>query len=152
MTDRSATVIIGVAASDAHAVANRLIELRLAQAGYEVINLGPCTSIAEFADCLARHPDAIAVAIGSLNGHAVQDLSPLRAARAAGQLGVPVIVGGNLAVTAAGRVLAAGALRELGVDYVLDGVTGLVPLLDRLAARSRHPAARAALAALLAAS
>jgi methylaspartate mutase sigma subunit len=141
MTDRTASVIIGVAASDAHAVANRLIELRLAQAGYE-----------DFADGLAQHPDAIAVAIGSLNGHAVEDLSPLREARAAGQLGVPVIVGGNLAVTAAGRALAADALRDLGVDYVLDGVTGLVPLLDRLAARSRHPAARAALAALLAAS
>jgi len=128
------TVILGVAASDAHAVANRLIDIALTEAGYQVINLGPCTPVAEFVACLAEHPNALAIAIGSLNGHAVEDLAPLREARDSGKLHCPVIVGGNLTVGGTGRADAIAALGELGVDHVLDDVSELIAALGQLAA------------------
>ncbi len=130
-----ATVILGVTASDAHAVANRLIAMRLEQDGYRVVNLGPCTPVSEFVACFGARPDALAIAIGSLNGHAVEDLAPLREAKDQGMLRCPVIVGGNLSVSDAGRGAAAAALRDLGVDYVLDDIEQLVVLLGRLRAK-----------------
>lgn len=135
------TVILGVAVSDAHAVANKLIDFMLSDAGFRVINLGPCTPVADFVACFAEHTSAVAVAIGSLNGHAVHDLAPLREAKNNGLLTCPVIVGGNLCVGGTGRDVAAAALRELGVDYVLDDANELIALLSRLAAE--HPLAAA---------
>src|SRR5690349_3502505 len=97
----SRLVILGVAASDAHAVANRLIDLRLRAAGIAVVNLGACTPLEEFAAAMRRHPAAEAIAIASLNGHAWADLRALPALRAAGELDCPIIVGGNLSVGSA---------------------------------------------------
>jgi methylaspartate mutase sigma subunit len=115
-------------------VANRLIDLALTQAGYRVINLGPCTPVSDFVECFAAHPEALAVAIGSLNGHAVEDLAPLRAARDSGVLNCPVIVGGNVCVGEQGRAASIAALRALGVDYVLGDLAELLALLGRLSA------------------
>ena len=67
-------------------VANRLIAFQLRNLGYHVVNLGACTPVAEFVECLAAHPDAVALVIGSVNGHAVEDLTPLRAAKDAGRV------------------------------------------------------------------
>jgi methylaspartate mutase sigma subunit len=128
------TVILGVAASDAHTVANHLIADSLRRSGYVVINLGVCTPLADFADAYRRHPDALAVAIGSTNGHAYDDLRELPDLRARGELTCPVIVGGNISV---GSRKAAGhrqRLLDLGVDHVLSDVEDLYPLLRELAA------------------
>jgi methylaspartate mutase sigma subunit len=125
-------VILGVAESDAHAVANRLIAMHLGQAGFEVVNLGTCTPLADFAAALRRHPTAEAVLIGSLNGHAHADLRDLPALRAEGELRCPVIVGGNLAVGVDGSADARRRLLELGVDRVLTDAAELIPLLDSL--------------------
>jgi methylaspartate mutase sigma subunit len=125
-------VILGVAASDAHAVANRLIAMHLEQAGFGVVNLGTCTPLHEFAAALRRHPDAVAVLIGSVNGHAYADLRDLPRLRAAGELRCPVIVGGNLSVGSTKTDDAERRLLELGVDHVLPDPVGLVPLLDSL--------------------
>jgi methylaspartate mutase sigma subunit len=127
----SRLVILGVAASDAHAVANRLIDLRLRAAGITVVNLGTCTPLAEFAAALHRHPSAEAIAIGSLNGHAWADLRELPALRAAGELGCAVIVGGNLSVGSAKSGNEEQRLLDLGVDHVLRDADQLLPLLDR---------------------
>ena len=70
-------VILGVAASDAHAVANQLIAMMLRQQGFVVVNLGVCTPLEEFAEATRAHPQAEAVLIGSLNGHAYEDLKDL---------------------------------------------------------------------------
>jgi methylaspartate mutase sigma subunit len=129
-------VIIGVAASDAHAVANRLITMYLEQAGFLVINLGTCTPLTEFAAALRRHPDARAVLIGSLNGHAHADLCDLPRLRAEGELWCPVIVGGNLSVGSTKTDDAERRLLNLGVDHVLHDVVGLVPLLDSLCTKA----------------
>ncbi|GAA3000903.1 cobalamin-dependent protein [Actinokineospora diospyrosa] len=128
-------VLLGVAASDAHAVANRLIAMHLRQAGFEVVNLGTCTPLPEFAAALRLHPGAEAVLIGSLNGHAHADLRELPDLRAKGELRRPVIVGGNLAVGQASAAEAERRLLDLGVDHVLRDAVELVPLLDSLRAK-----------------
>jgi methylaspartate mutase sigma subunit len=125
-------VIIGVAESDAHAVANQLIAHQLRASGFTVVNLGVCSPLADFAAACARHPEAEAVLIGSLNGHAVQDLEGLAALRLSGAIPCPVIVGGNLSV---GSLKGPGVRRRVldqGADHVVDDVSELLPLLDTL--------------------
>lgn len=130
-------VILGVAASDSHAVANHLITYALAARGFDPLNLGACTSVAEFAAACASNPDAVALLIGSLNGHIHEDLRDLPAAKAAGLITCPVIVGGNLSVGHEKQGSALARLAELGVDYVLDSVSELFPLLEQLGQCSR---------------
>jgi len=125
----AAKVILGVAASDAHVVANHLIALQLRFLGYTVLNLGPCTPVSDFLDCAERNPDAIAIVIGSVNGHAVEDLRPLRAARDAGLVPWPVIVGGNLSVGSTKTGQEADHLYALGVDRVLTSIEELFEVL-----------------------
>jgi methylaspartate mutase sigma subunit len=133
------TVILGVARSDAHAVANHLIAMRLRGAGYRVVNLGVCTPLDDFADALIEHPDAEAVVIGSLNGHAYEDLSELPALRAAGRLHCPIILGGNLSVGSQKAEDERDRLLKLGVDHILDDADQIPLLLDLLqAARSAN--------------
>jgi methylaspartate mutase sigma subunit len=134
-------IILGVAASDVHIVANQLIALELRERGYRVVNLGACTTIAEFASCQVEHPDALAVMIGSLNGHAVEDLRPLPAARSRGLLCCPVVVGGNLSVGSRKRGDEEARVRAPGVDHVLSGIDELTELLPVLAAGPRQRSA-----------
>ncbi|SCL30796.1 cobalamin-dependent protein [Micromonospora inyonensis] len=139
ITSEPPVVVLGVAASDAHVVANRLIAFQLRNLGYHVVNLGACTPVAEFVECLAAHPDAVALVIGSVNGHAVEDLTPLRAAKDAGRVPCPMIVGGRLSVgSETDDKDAVAALHDLGVDHVLRDVSALPPLLARLAAARRR--------------
>ncbi|MEV6564959.1 cobalamin-dependent protein [Streptomyces kronopolitis] len=129
-------IVLGVTASDAHAVANQLIAHQLRAHGYTVINLGVCTPVEEFALAVREHPGVLAVVIGSLNGHAYEDLCDLPAARAAGELACPVILGGNLSVGSRKDPEAPARLRRLGVDHVLTELADLDPLLRELARRA----------------
>ncbi|WP_405616640.1 cobalamin-dependent protein [Streptomyces sp. NBC_01508] len=128
------TVILGVAASDAHAVANQLIAASLRLAGFTVVNLGVCTPLADFARAVDDHPDTLAVAIGSTNGHAFDDLRDLPALRKAGRLGRPVLVGGNLSVGRHKEESDHTRLLGLGVDRIVADVTELHEVLLELAA------------------
>jgi methylaspartate mutase sigma subunit len=125
-------VILGVAASDSHAVANHLIAYLLRARGFAVINLGSCTPISEFGKAFQRNPDAEAVIIGSLNGHAFEDLCDLKDARATGLIMCPVIVGGNLSVGSRKDEADIRRLYGLGVDHVLENPRDLPSLLDWL--------------------
>ncbi len=129
------TVILGVAASDSHVVANHLIAHALRAEGFQVVNLGACTSVAEFAAAHAEHPEAEAVIIGSLNGHAHADLQDLPAARAA-WLRCPVILGGNLSVGSYKGAADHERLYALGIDVVLSDLGELPKALDELRART----------------
>ncbi|GAA2136132.1 hypothetical protein GCM10009760_15400 [Kitasatospora kazusensis] len=129
---RQRLVILGVAESDAHAVANHLIGMQLREHGFTVVNLGVCTPLSEFADAFDRHPGAEAVLIGSLNGHAHQDLGKLPELRAAGRLACPVVVGGNLSVGSHKKQSDRQRLYDLGVDHLLSDSDELVLLLDLL--------------------
>lgn len=88
-------VILGVAASDPHVVANHLIAMHLRENGFEVVNLGACTPALAFMEAWQRHPSALAILIGSLNGHAVEDLADLALLKRDFQVRCPIIVGGN---------------------------------------------------------
>jgi len=126
------TFILGVAESDCHVVANRLIAASLRDDGFDVINLGSCTSVADFAAAFAAHPEAEAVLIGSINGHAFDDLADLPAMRAQGLLDCPIVVGGRLSV---GRDLSdehVQRLHDLGVDVVCTDAADLYRVLDLL--------------------
>ncbi|MFD5397258.1 methylaspartate mutase [Streptomyces sp. NPDC127097] len=129
-------IVLGVTASDAHAVANQLIAHGLRAHGYTVINLGVCTPVAEFALAVRENPGVLAVVVGSLNGHAYEDLCDLPAARAAGDLACPVILGGNLSVGSRKDPDALDRLRRLGVDHILSELSDLAPLLRELARRA----------------
>ncbi|MEV0382594.1 cobalamin-dependent protein [Nonomuraea sp. NPDC050643] len=132
-------IILGVSESDAHAVANQLIAMHLREQGFTVINLGVCTPLSDFAAACDQHPHAEAVLIGSLNGHAYQDLAELPALRAAGRLRCPVIVGGNVSVGQDTTSEQRGRLLALGVDHLLADASRIVPLLDMLrSARNTH--------------
>lgn len=130
MNSTKGTVVLGVAASDAHAVANHLIAYSLRAAGYDVVNLGTCTPVSEFAAAARQRPETLAVIIGSLNGHVHEDLRDLREA----EIECPVIVGGNLSVGSQKDSSALDRLYALGVDHILSQPDQLPPLLERIAA------------------
>lgn len=139
-TDEQRTVILGVAASDSHAVANHLISHSLREYGFTVVNLGTCTPIEEFAVAYAQHPEAEAVLIGSLNGHAHEDLRDLPLARSTGRLPCPVILGGNLSVGSQKSETSIARLYALGVDRILRDPAQIPATLDELrAAREQRP-------------
>ncbi|MGW1074441.1 cobalamin-dependent protein [Streptomyces sp. NPDC002537] len=141
------TVILGVAASDSHVVANHLIAHALRAQGFHVVNLGTCTTVDEFAAAHAEHPRAEAVIIGSLNGHAHEDLQELPAARRAGLLGCPVILGGNLSVGSHKDASDIDRLHALGVDVVLSDPELLPETLDALrGSRTAEPVAVSSIA------
>lgn len=129
-------VILGVAESDAHVVANQLIAFHLQAEGFVVINLGACTPLEEFIKALRKYPTAEALIIGSLNGHAYEDLKGLRDAKDDLLIACPVIVGGNLGVTQAQRDQMAAALKSIGVDFLLESRDDLVDLLHGLPRRN----------------
>src|SRR5690349_17753178 len=109
----SKKVILGVAASDSHVVANHLIAYMLRQKGLQVVNLGACTTVSEFSQAAQENPDAIAMLIGSLNGHAFEDLRDLNEAKTLGQIHCPVILGGNLSVGCEKRASDLGEFKKL---------------------------------------
>ncbi|MEU7643555.1 cobalamin-dependent protein [Streptomyces huasconensis] len=135
------TVILGVAASDSHAVANHLIAYSLRGLGFDVVNLGTCTPVEEFAEACVRHPDAEAVVIGSLNGHIHEDLRGLDRAKQSGRITCPVIVGGNLSVGSHKGGTSHDRLYAAGVDHILSDPAELPGLLDALRAERTSAAA-----------
>lgn len=139
----SLKVILGVAASDAHAVANHLIAHSLRSRGFTVINLGTCTPVSEFADACRANPDAVAVVIGSLNGHAYEDLRDLPAAVKSGAIACPVIVGGNLSVGSRKDPQLYERLLGLGVDRIIEDPEHLLHHLAGLTQRPRVSAGAA---------
>lgn len=129
-------IILGVAESDCHVVANQLIEYELRASGFNVINLGACTSVDEFVNAFQSHPDADAMVIGSVNGHAYEDLKALRDAKDNLLISCPIIVGGNLGVTRDRAAKTREKLLALGVDYVLEDAAELPLLLHQLPRRN----------------
>lgn len=134
------TVILGVAESDAHVVANRLIAMLLKEHGYDVVNLGACTPVHEFMEAYQRHPDAIAIVIGSLNGHAARDLADLPDAKRDYQVRCPILLGGKLHV-AANAVGHTDGFAGLGVDHVIQDPNTLLALFEKLTAAAPEQAA-----------
>ncbi|MGW6012012.1 cobalamin-dependent protein [Streptomyces sp. NPDC055210] len=131
-------VILGVAASDCHVVANQLIARFLRDEGFEVENLGACTPVEEFARACVRRPEAEALLVGSLNGHIHEDLRGLREAKRSGRVHCPVVVGGNLSVGSSKSLSSDRRLYALGVDRIVHDPATLPTALAELRSAGRH--------------
>lgn len=115
---RPSRVLLAVPESDAHVVANTLLEYFLKQRGCPVLNLGACTPAADIA-AAARDFAPDAILISSHNGHAFDDLRALPEAMAAAGAGhVPVYLGGNLSVGADKQLTDTTRFRALGIRVV----------------------------------
>ncbi|HYH97330.1 cobalamin-dependent protein [Hyalangium sp.] len=132
------TVILGVAASDTHVVANHLIAHMLRENNYEVVNLGACTPLQDFMDAHKQNPDALAIVIGSLNGHAKDDLRGLLELRHQYGIRCPVILGGNLSVGSQKELGLEDSFKKLGVDIVLNQPELLAQQLLSLSSANRR--------------
>ena len=124
-------IILGVAASDSHVVANYLISFYLRDQGFEVINLGVCTPLADFMRAYDEHRDALAIAIGSMNGHALEDLRELEMLKQRHQVHCPIIVGGNLSVGSQKRETLAEEFKAVGVSMILESPEQLLHTLPQ---------------------
>ncbi len=92
-------VVTGVVGNDIHVVANRLIDISLAERGFEVFNLGVNTYLEEFLDAVIE-TDADVLLISSLNGEAegwCRDLQILKS-QYNFRDNVIFMIGGNLVV------------------------------------------------------
>lgn len=128
------TIVLGVAASDAHVVGNHLIAMYLRRQRFRVINLGACTPTEEFMRAASQADDLVAVLIGSLNGHALEDLADLPRLRKAYGITAPIIVGGNLSVGAIKSDDAIARLHALGADRILSHPRQIIDAIGKLSA------------------
>lgn len=113
-------VILGVTKSDAHVVANNLIYHFLKENGFQIVNLGCCTPIKEFMEAYLHNRDALAIVIGTLNGHALEDLETLKIAKQIHQVSCPVFLGGNLSVGSLKKFGLEEEFFKLGVDKIIN--------------------------------
>lgn len=142
------TVILGVAGSDTHVVANHLIAHMLREKGYNVVNLGACTPLQDFMDAYAKNRDAIAIVIGSLNGHAKDDLRGLLELKQQYGVRCPVILGGNLSVGSQKELGLEEYFKALGVDTVMNRPELLAHQLRALSAANSNSDSNAIASAL----
>ena len=74
---RNNRVVLGVIGADVHAVGNKILEMVLKEAGFQVINLGVMVSQEEFINA-AVESDAGSIWVSSLYGHGEIDCRGLR--------------------------------------------------------------------------
>jgi methylaspartate mutase sigma subunit len=91
-------IVLGVIGADCHAVGNKILEMVLSDAGFNVINLGVMVSREEFIDA-AIETDAKAILVSSLYGHGEIDCDGLRdQCVERGLEDIILYVGGNLVI------------------------------------------------------
>ncbi len=115
---KNRTVVLGVIGSDVHAVGNKILEMSLREAGFNVVNLGVMVSQEEFINA-AIETDAAAILVSSLYGHGEMDCRGLREkCREAGIGDILLYVGGNLVVGKRSFEEVEKIFKELGFDRV----------------------------------
>jgi methylaspartate mutase sigma subunit len=145
----SVRVLVTGTSSDAHTWNLIFLQKYIAEAGHEVVNLGPCVPESLLVEtCRRLRPDLVVVS--SVNGHGVLDgLRAIAAIRAVPVLAsLPVIIGGKLTTTGALSTAQLGQLAAAGFDAVFND-TDLAPfrLLLTGAAGSLHGTRRLATSA-----
>jgi methylaspartate mutase sigma subunit len=95
------TFVLGVVGSDAHCVANQLLERELLLQGYSVQNLGVALSPDEIIAALRKISNPILL-LGTLNGDLNPTISTVTQVREEFSQ-VPVIVGGNFVLGEGGK-------------------------------------------------
>ena len=132
------TVVVSSLKSDAHTWNLVFLQLLLEEAGFAVVNLGPCVPTDLLVSACRRLQPSLIV-LSSVNGHGYRDALPAIAAlRARPKLAdTPVVIGGKLGVGAEDRSGLAEHLLAAGFDAVYDDVQesdGFRELLGSLAA------------------
>jgi methylaspartate mutase sigma subunit len=98
MVEQKRAVVLGVIGADVHAVANKILDLSISQAGFKVVNLGVMVSQEEFINA-AIESDAGAILVSSLYGHGEMDCRGLREKCIEAGIGdILLYAGGNLVV------------------------------------------------------
>lgn len=99
MKDRkSKTIVTGVIGSDAHIIGNRILQIALSEAGYNIVGLGILVSQEEFIDA-AIETNADAILVSSLYGMGEIDCQGFRdKCIESGLDKIILYVGGNIAL------------------------------------------------------
>lgn len=112
------TLVLGVIGSDVHAVGNKILEIALKEAGFNVVNLGVLVSQKEFVEA-AIETNADAVLVSSLYGHAEIDCRGLREVFVeAGLADILLYIGGYLVVGSQPWEETQAKFEALGFDRV----------------------------------
>jgi methylmalonyl-CoA mutase cobalamin-binding subunit len=126
------TVIVGGTESDTHVVSLYVASIMLEEAGYRVVNRACQNPVAEL---MAEPPGGgpvLAYVVCNQNGHALEDLRALRQFKSAA---TPVILGGHYTLGCHDKHAQQGRLRELGVDYFVETLEEVLPMLEQFAAQ-----------------
>lgn len=92
------SIVIGVIGADVHSVGNKIIEHVLAEAGYNVVNVGVLSSQEDFINA-AVESNAPLILVSSLYGHGEIDCRGMREKCVEAGIGdVLLYVGGNIVV------------------------------------------------------
>lgn len=92
------SIVIGVIGADVHSVGNKIIEHVLAEAGYNVVNVGVLSSQEDFINA-AVESNAPLILVSSLYGHGEIDCRGMREKCIEAGIGdVLLYVGGNIVV------------------------------------------------------
>jgi len=125
------TVIMGGTESDIHVVSLYVASIMLQEAGYRVVNRACQNPVAEL---MAEPPGGepvLAYVVCNQNGHALEDLRALRQFKPAA---TPVILGGHYTLGCHDKLAQQVRLREVGVDYFVETLEELIPVLEQIAA------------------
>jgi methylaspartate mutase sigma subunit len=117
-------VVVSSLSSDAHTWNLVFLQLLIEEAGLDVVNLGPCVPTEMLvSECRERRPGLIV--LSSVNGHGYLDgrraIAGLRACPALAR--TPVVIGGKIGTSGAGRAEHARELVNAGYDAVYDDAT-----------------------------
>ena len=112
------TLVLGVIGADVHAVGNKILEIALTEAGFNVVNLGVLVSQKEFVEA-ALETNADAILVSSLYGHAEIDARGLREALIEAGIGdILMCIGGYLVVGNQDWSEVEAKFKQLGFDRV----------------------------------
>jgi len=96
------TFVLGVVGSDAHCVANQLLERELIFQNHQVVNLGVALSSQEVVDALMQVTNPILL-LGTLNGDLNPTIEAISRLREIFGQHFPIIVGGNYVLGEGGK-------------------------------------------------
>jgi methylaspartate mutase sigma subunit len=126
------TIVTGVIGADVHAVGNRILAFALAEAGFNVVNLGVMVSQDEFI-AAAVETDAAAILVSSLYGHGEIDCQGLRAkCDEAGLTNIVLLAGGNLVIGKQDFGEVEGRFKAMGFTRVYPPGTTVETAIDEL--------------------
>jgi methylaspartate mutase sigma subunit len=121
--------VLGTVSSDAHGWNLVYLEMVLSESGYEVCNLGPCSSVRDVMEAVNEAATALVV-LSSVNGHGcIEAPSYAGALRNNGRTrSVPLVLGGQLTSNGTVSDDQLSRLCAAGFDRVFTGADAIAEL------------------------